>query len=132
MKLKKIIILTIIFSSFGFNLFPTETDSIAKKIEIALRTGNSVDLSRYFNENIQLRINDNTNIYSKKQAEKIITNFFGKNEVTSYEISSHKKRGSSLFIIGILTTQTHSYRMYYRLTEYNNRLYLNSLMMERI
>jgi hypothetical protein len=50
----------------------------------ALGTGSSNRLSRYFDNYIELTIQDRTASYSKGQAEMIVRDFFSNNNVKSY------------------------------------------------
>lgn len=122
----------IILIIFGLSIFSINEDSTAKQIETALETGNSVDLSKYFSHNIQLKIKKHGNIYSRKQAEMIMKDFFSENEVISYKKSTERVSGKSIIIIGLLETQTYNYRIYYRITEYKDKLLLNSLKIKPI
>ncbi len=113
-------------------VFSITSDSIAKKIEIAIRSGSSKNLSSYFHKSIRLKVVGNSNIYSKKQAEMIISTFFHENSPGSYKITSQKENGKAQSIIGIFKSEKRNYRFYYRLSEYNNRLQICYLEIEAI
>jgi len=92
-----------------------------RNIENAIRTGNSQQLSEYFNNNIQLKIENKNNVYSKIQAYKIINNFFEQHKPVSYQVNSEKQRGDSKVILGNINTETITYRIIYRLVPTNGK-----------
>ena len=47
----------------------------------ALRSGNSSQLSAYFDDNVELTLPDKSDSYSKAQAQLIVKDFFGNNGV---------------------------------------------------
>jgi hypothetical protein len=80
----------------------------------AIRSGNPKNISKYFIENIDLKIIEQEGIYSKQQAEMILKDFFTKHSVKSFTIAhrSAPKNGSQ-YIIGTLETVNGKYRVYF-------------------
>src|SRR6478672_7654326 len=58
----------------------------------ALRTGDSSDISKYFDDNVELTVPDKSDNYSKAQAQLIIKDFFKNNGVKGFEL---KHKGDS-------------------------------------
>jgi len=83
-------------------------------IAAALRSGNPKNISNYFIENIDLKIIKQEDVYSKKQAEMILKDFFGKHLVKSFTIAhkSEAKNGSQ-YVIGTLETSNGKFRTYF-------------------
>lgn len=108
MKLKVIIGLILISSTFGFTL--EVTDDIAN----AIRSGNPKNISNYFINNIDLKVIDQEDVYSKQQAEMILKNFFTKHPVKAFSIA-HKsvEKNGSQYIIGTLETTNGKFRIYF-------------------
>jgi hypothetical protein len=109
MKIKSVILLSIIcFSSFAFT--PTVIDNIAS----AIRSGNPKNISKFFIDNIDLKIIEQENVYSKQQAEMILKDFFTKHVVKSFTIAhkSEPKNGSQ-YVIGTLVTANGKFRTYF-------------------
>jgi hypothetical protein len=109
MKIKAIILLlTVSVSSMAFNL--DVIDGIAN----AIRSGNPGNISQYFIENIDLKVISQEDVYSKRQAEMILKDFFAKHPVKSYTVAhkSEPKNGSQ-YVIGTLDTANGKFRIYF-------------------
>lgn len=100
-------------------LFIVAAASLAFKADViddiagAIRSGNPKNISRYFIDNIDLKIIDQEEVYSKQQAEMILRDFFSKHPVKSYTIAhkSDPKNGSQ-YVIGTLDTTNGKFRTY--------------------
>ena len=77
----------------------------------ALRSGNANELSKYFDDNVELTLPDKSDRYSKAQALLIVKDFFGNNDVKGFEL---KHKGDSPngghFCIGTLQTKVSNFR----------------------
>lgn len=96
----------------------------------SLKTGNSKELSKYFNTNIDLTILEKQDIYSKTQAEIILKEFFNKNSPSNFTIIHQGGKEGSQYIIGNLTTTTGSYRITLALKSQDNTLSIQQLRIE--
>ncbi|MCR9249831.1 MAG: DUF4783 domain-containing protein [bacterium] len=77
MILKNTLLLTLtIFIGLGTAM--AQDDSIIDDVGTALRTGSSKELSKFFNDVIELKIDGEKENYSRTQAEVIVRNFFTK------------------------------------------------------
>ena len=126
MKIIHIIILTLFFIPATANI----PQNVTKSIENAVRNGQSKELANYFNDNIQLTIDNKNNIYSKKQAEKVIELFFSTHKPVKFIISNQKKRGNSIVVFGTLETSVYKYRVFYRLRKSQGKLRISSINFE--
>ncbi|MDF2436122.1 MAG: hypothetical protein K0Q95_498 [Bacteroidota bacterium] len=109
MKTKTIVALFVIaLSSLAFKL--DITDDVAS----AIRSGNPKNISRFFIENIDLKVIDQEDVYSKQQAEMILKDFFTKHPVKSFNVAhkSEPKNGSQ-YVIGTLETTNGKFRTYF-------------------
>lgn len=107
MKIKVIVgLLLISVGSFALDVI----DDIAG----AIRTGNPKSISSYFIENIDLKVIDQEDVYSKQQAEMILKNFFTRHPVKTFSIA-HKsvEKNGSQYIIGTLETTNGKFRTYF-------------------
>ncbi|MEO6538551.1 MAG: DUF4783 domain-containing protein [Ferruginibacter sp.] len=77
----------------------------------ALRSGNSGQLSVYFDDNVELTLPDKSDSYSKAQAQLIIKDFFGNNGIKGFDLK-HKgdAPGGGHFCIGTLQTNSGNFR----------------------
>ena len=76
----------------------------------ALRSGNSVQLSGYFDENVELTLPDKSDNYSRAQAQLIVKDFFGNNGVKGFELKHKGDSPGGHFCIGTLQTNTGNFR----------------------
>jgi hypothetical protein len=108
MKTKAIILLLVSISSLAF--MPDIIDGIST----AIRSGNPKNISKYFIENIDLKVIAQEDVYSKQQAEMILKDFFTKHPVKSYTVAhkSEPKAGSQ-YVIGTLETENGKFRIYF-------------------
>lgn len=108
MKFKIVIGLIVVASSFGFTL------EVIDDIANAIRSGNPKNISAYFINNIDLKVIDQEDVYSKQQAEMILKDFFTKHPVKGFSIA-HKsvEKSGSQYIIGTLETSNGKFRIYF-------------------
>ena len=76
----------------------------------ALRSGNSAQLSSYFDENVELTLPDKSDSYSRAQAQLIVKDFFGNNGVRGFELKHKGDSPGGQFCIGTLVTSAGNFR----------------------
>ncbi|HEY0029526.1 MAG TPA: DUF4783 domain-containing protein [Bacteroidia bacterium] len=108
MKTKAIIAVFIVSVSFAFRV------DVIDDIAAAIRSGNPKNISNFFIENIDLKVIEQEDVYSKQQAEMILKDFFSKHAVKSYTVAhkSQPKAGSQ-YVIGTLETANGKFRTYF-------------------
>ncbi len=109
MKIKSVIILfalSIVSMSFRID--------VIDEIATAVRSGNPKNISKYFIENIEMKMIDKEQVYSKQQAEMILKDFFGKHPVKTFTVAhkSEPKNGSQ-YVIGQLETTNGKFRTFF-------------------
>jgi hypothetical protein len=103
-----------IFSSFlalSFLLLSafTQANSIDEVID-AMRTGNSTEMSKYFDDNLELTLPDKSDSYSRAQATLILKDFFSNKGVKGFDVKHKGDQGGDQFCIGTLQTQSGNFR----------------------
>lgn len=93
----------LLLSSFG------QQGSIDEVIG-ALRSGNSTQLSGYFDDNVELTLPDKSDSYSKAQAQLIVKDFFGNNGIKGFELKHKGDSPGGHFCIGTLQTSAGNFR----------------------
>ena len=73
--IKKIIFPVLIFAGLFLGANQTHAQ-VPEEIILSLGSGNSKVLSDYFNQNVELVVLENDKVYSKAQAQQIVSNFF--------------------------------------------------------
>lgn len=109
MKTRSALLLFLItIASFAFKL------DVIDDIATAIRSGNPKNISKFFIENIDLKVIEQEDVYSKQQAEMILKDFFTKHAVKSYTVAhkSQPKAGSQ-YVIGSLETANGKFRTYF-------------------
>jgi len=82
------------------------------QIRDALSNGNARSLSIHFTNNIDLTVEQVGQVYSKEQAEMILSRFFSDHIPQSFEIKHEgKSKGDDHYCIGKLTTSKTPYRV---------------------
>jgi len=76
----------------------------------ALRSGNSTELSKYFDDYVELTLPDKSDNYSKAQAQLIVKDFFSNNGVKNFELKHKGDSPSGHFCIGTLQTNNGNFR----------------------
>jgi hypothetical protein len=104
---------------------------IPDEIIVSLNTGNAARLSKSFNQNVELVVLDNDNVYSKAQAEQVIGDFFKNNPPVKFSIVHQGGKGDSKFAIGTLQTAKERFRVYFLLKTRNNMDYIHQLRIEK-
>ncbi len=106
----KLSIFLFLFSIVSFAFTIDVIDDIAT----AIRSGNPKNISKFFIENIDLKVIEQEDVYSKQQAEMILKDFFTKHAVKSYTVAhkSQPKAGSQ-YVIGTLETANGKFRTYF-------------------
>ncbi|MFL5763304.1 MAG: DUF4783 domain-containing protein [Bacteroidia bacterium] len=94
--------------SFAFTI------DLIDDIAAAIRSGNPKNISKFFIENVDMKIIDQDAIYSKQQAEMILKDFFSKHAVKSYTtIHKSEPKAGSQYVIGSLETASGKFRTYF-------------------
>lgn len=76
----------------------------------ALRTGNSAELSKFFDDNVELTLPDKSDNFSRAQAQLILKDFFGNNGVKGFDLKHKGDSPGGHFCIGTLQTNAGNFR----------------------
>ena len=117
------IFLFVILSAFN-------TLSNVNEVIIALKSGNAVQLSKYFDNNVEISMPDKSNNYSKNQAEIVLKDFFSTNGVKSFEVIHKGENAGSQYCIGTLLTKNGSFRTTVFMKQKNDKQLLQEIRFE--
>ncbi|NEN24100.1 DUF4783 domain-containing protein [Cryomorpha ignava] len=107
--MKKFFIL-VVFSLV--TLFSYSQVSEKQGITKAIQEGNAKALGGYFTKTVDLTVKDVEDVYSKEQAEVILTRFFDENKTKTYTVKHEgKSKLDDYYYIGDLVTSTGTYRL---------------------
>lgn len=104
---------------------------VPQEILNGFREGKAEAISAFFNESVELTIDNKENIYSSTQAQLILKDFFKKNTPQSFAIIHEGGKGESKYAIGTLKTNNGSYRITMLLKQANNAPYIHQLRIEK-
>jgi hypothetical protein len=130
-KLKRYIVLLTglaLLSGFAFQ------NGVPQEIINALDTGNAKQLAGYFNQNVELVVLDNDNVYSKAQAQQIVSNFFSSFapvEENAFSVIHNSGKEGAKYVIGKLQTEKGDFRIYFLLKQNNGQEYIHQLRIEK-
>lgn len=96
---KLLFILAIVFSAFAVKA------QDATVVVNALKSGNATQVSEYFDKILDLKFPDKEEIKSigKNQAGIALKSFFENNTIKSFELSSQREMGGTMYVAGKLT-----------------------------
>ncbi|MCK5730964.1 MAG: DUF4783 domain-containing protein [Draconibacterium sp.] len=104
---------------------------IPDEIILSLQTGNAKVLASYFNDNVELVVIDNDNVYSKAQAKQIVSNFFNSFTPESFNVIHQGGKEGSKYVIGNLVTDNGNFRIYFLLKNNSGKDYIHQLRIEK-
>ena len=129
--MKKLSLLIITFTLFfGVLSVFAQTKEVPQEIISALNNGNATTLSAFFNNNVELVIENRNDVFSKQQASSIIADFFRRNSVNSFTVLHQGEKEASSFVIGTLRTSNGSFRVYVLTRKNGNNDVIQQLRIE--
>lgn len=126
--MKTIILTGLVTVMLAGNVFQS---SELERIGLAIQTGNSKELAKYFDTTVEIAILDNEQSYSKAQAEMVLKDFFTKNKPASFKIMHNgASQGGLQYGIGTLVTSNLTYRTTIYLKQKGDTHYIQTLRFE--
>ena len=120
---KKSSIFLLIFFSFSF----ISVDDIV----LAIKKGDATQVSRFFDNTVEITLPEKSYSYSKSQAELVLRDFFLSNMVKDFEVIHKGENAGSQFCIGTLYTKNGNYRTTLFLKQKGERQLLQELRFEK-
>jgi hypothetical protein len=96
-----------------------------------LKTGNASQVSKYFDNTIDITLADKSNSYSKSQAELVLKDFFNTNGVVDFEVIHTGDNAGSQYLIGSLQTKKGTYRTTIYIKQKADKQVLQELRFEK-
>jgi hypothetical protein len=76
----------------------------------AIKNGDATELSKYFDNTVQITLPEKSNSYSKSQGELVLRDFFVTNGIKDFEVLHKGDNAGSQFCIGSLQTKNGVFR----------------------
>lgn len=126
--LYKLLLFPFLLCSFAFILVDEVTvDEVIK----AIKNGDATEISKYFDNTVEITLPDKSNSYSKSQAELVLRDFFNTNVVKDFEVLHKGDNAGSQFCIGILQTKNGIFRTTIFLKQKGEKQVLQELRFEK-
>jgi hypothetical protein len=93
----------------SLSAFTTGITSIGEVIN-GVKSGNAGQISKYFDNIVEISVDGKSSNYSKSQAEAVLKDFFANHSVKSFNVVHKGEAGTSQFCIGTLVTANGNYR----------------------
>ena len=101
-------------------------------IVTALKNSNAKEVSKFFNGNVELTINDNEGVYSKQQAEMMIKNFLVNNQPKNITIQHRGSSGQSAkYAIANYETAQGKFRVYIFMKDSGSGMLVHEMRFEK-
>jgi len=128
--MKALITSFLLVAFVGFSSF-TDQNAIDSVIS-ALRAGNATELSRYFDDNVELTLPVKSDSYSKAQAQVIVKDFFATNGVKGFDLKHKGDSPGGHYCIGTLQTKSGSFRAHVFLKTRGNKEVVKEIRFQSI
>lgn len=101
-----------------------------ERISMAVQTGNSKELAKYFDASVEITIGAKEETYSKAQAEMVLKDFFTKNKPASFKLIHNGSSQGSQYGIGTLITDKGAFRTYIYLKQKGESVFIQEIRFE--
>jgi len=108
------------------------SDQGVNEITKAIKSGDASTLAQYFDEDVELTILDEVNMFSKTEAKAAVNSFFSGHNPKSYnQVHEGKSKGAGgQYIIGNLNTSSGKFRVYLYMRVDNGKYFIQELRFE--
>ncbi|MFO0505663.1 MAG: DUF4783 domain-containing protein [Chryseotalea sp.] len=100
----------------GFQLIGAawaQNDEQLESVKAAMKAGSAKELAKFFNESVDLNLNNNQTTYSKAQAEFVLRDFFKANPVTDFSfLHKGSSKSGQPYAIGQYKSGASNYRVF--------------------
>lgn len=130
MNFKQLIPFLILFF-LSINSTAQVTASLPKDAIMAVKESDAESLAASFNDNIEIILPQSTAVYSRKQAEMVLKDFFVKNPVTEFELIHQGKKESASFAIANYHSSNGQYRFTFLTKTKGSKIYIHQIRIEK-
>ena len=104
---------------------------VPEGVNLAFKAGNAEALAAYFNEDVELVILDQEDVYSRKQAEQIMRKFFTDHRPVAFKVIFGSGKEVSRYAIGSLETKQGTFRVYLLIKDQDGKPLIHLLRIDR-
>jgi antitoxin component YwqK of YwqJK toxin-antitoxin module len=124
--MKKLLLFIVIFISVCSFISLSFTEVVN-----AMKSGNSAEVSKYFDNTVEITLPGKSNSYSKSQAELVLRDFFASAGVKDFEVSFKSDTPGSQYCIGKLHTDNGIFRTTIYMKQKGNKELIQTLHFEK-
>lgn len=108
--MKRLFIPLLAVTTLLLTSFTLQNKSSIDDVIASIRSGNSSELAKFFDDSVELTLPDKSDSYSKAQAQLIVKDFFGNNGVKGFDLKHKGDSPGGHFCIGTLQTNAGNFR----------------------
>ena len=124
---KILTLLTLVLITCSMNLH-AQSEEIINNGKMALKTGSSKELSKYFNDIVELSLDGEKGSYNKSHAEIRLKEFFKKYAPVDFQyIHQGSSKEGLKYAIGKYTYNGGSFRVYILIKQFNKNYFIDTL-----
>lgn len=123
-------ILIIAIQVLSITAFAQQKQELPKGLVAAFQQGNSISLSEFFSDRIELKIQNKEAIYSKSQAKQIMAKFFAQCKPKILKKKHIGGKANAPYFIGTLYTNNGNFRTALLLKRDGEKLMIHRLTIE--
>ncbi len=97
----------------------------------AIKSGNAAEVSKYFDNTVEITLPEKSHSYSKSQAELVLHDFFAANSVKDFEVIHKSDGNGSQYCIGNLQTNNGVFRTTIFMKQKGEKQLVQELRFER-
>jgi len=130
------VLLFVLGISWGLGFFSTPILSaqtpqdVLKQIETSIKEKNAAQLSKYFNNSLEITLLEYEKVCSKDQAYLVVKDFFSQKPVTQFKLIHIGGSGEAWYGMGIYETSSDSYDANVFIKKYGNVYLIDRLRFE--
>ena len=124
----KITVGLLLLTVLSYSGLHAQNDMISK-VRAAIKTGNSKELSQFFDSMVGLNFDGEKSSYSKSQAEFVLKDFFKKNPPTDFQIIHQgvSKNKSFNYVMGEYKVSGGTFRIYILIKQKNDTFFVDTM-----
>ena len=108
-----------------------KSQSLPKEIVSATQKGNASELSKFFNDKVELTLPSKSGVFSKEQAQFIIGDFFSSYRPVSFQINHEGTRDNSSYAIGSYVSSKEKFRFYFLTKNIDNKIVIIQIRIDK-
>lgn len=113
-------------------LMSFRTFTSIEEVVSAVKSGNANELSRFFDDRIDISLPGKNDNYSRSQGEMILKDFFSNNDVKDFQIKHKGENNGSEYCFGILQTRNGNFRTKLYMKQKGERQVLQEIGFQRV